>query len=98
MEESVFQRQQIASTDLNLLIGQTYSSSALKQLNRHPAIYMMLIHFRAGLHKDKDDMKIGILRECPGTAARASLPRLLVSQFPKLISEMKLQRGSRQER
>lgn len=40
-------------------------------------------------------MKIGIFGECPGTAAGASLPRLLVSQFLKLIFEMKLQRGSR---
>ncbi|MGE5113487.1 MAG: hypothetical protein ACM3JB_21705 [Acidobacteriaceae bacterium] len=70
----------------------------MKQLKRHSAIYMMLVHFRAGFHKDKDDMKIGIFGECPGTAAGASLPRLLVSQFLKLIFEMKLQRGSRQER
>ena len=39
------------------------------------------IHLRVGLHKDENDMEVGVFGECLRTAPGVSLPRILISKL-----------------
>src|SRR5215472_11863333 len=96
VQDSVFQGQQITGTNLDALIRQIDADAALKQLNRYPAIYVMLIHPSVGLHENQNNMKIRVFGECFRATAGRSLPRILASQSLQFLVEIELEYRSGQ--
>jgi hypothetical protein len=78
---SVVQNDQFPSSNFHLLVWQMNANLALKRMDRNSGIHVMLIHLRVGLHKDENDMEVGVFGECLRTAPGVSLPRILISEL-----------------
>src|SRR5579864_7403515 len=57
-----FQTHQFATAEFDSLVGKLETNSTLECLNRNPRVGVMFPHFRTGLHQDKDDAEIRVLR------------------------------------
>ena len=98
MSYPIFQGEEFAASDFDLLIRQLDTHPAVKQVNRNPRVNVVLAHLAVCLHEDQHNVKIRILDERFRAATAVAVPPVQVSEFPKFIGKIELEQWASQER